>query len=437
MTALRPSLLRHLLAWTLGALLVVWGSFVWFGWQTGVHESAELTDGHLASVASLMLAQQSTRFLPAARHVKAPGSHAELKAHDYQQSLSIVEWDAQGRVVAQSGEAPALAFNPSEGFETLQLGHPPSPWRTFSRWDGPDRTRKVTVMLSVAERDELARDIAEQVIEPGLWLLPVIALVLVLAIRKGLRPLHELSHQVLVLDIHKDTHLKAPPHEEFQGVVRAIDTLMERYNAALERERALASEVAHELRTPLSSLSLHAASLRGELTPDERSAALRRIELDAARAGSVLSDLLALARASRTELAEAAQPLDLSELARSVVAEYGEIADRSGHELSLEADTPCPVTGHPVLLELALRNLVENALAHTPRGTSVCVRVSSNPPVLEVSDNGRSLTREGEVTRKPGLGLGHQVVRRVTAVHGGTLETVEGETTRYRIVLKS
>ena len=80
MTALRPSLLRHLLAWTLGALLVVWGSFVWFGWQTGVHESAELTDGHLASVASLMLAQQSTRFLPAARHVKAPGSHAELKA---------------------------------------------------------------------------------------------------------------------------------------------------------------------------------------------------------------------------------------------------------------------------------------------------------------------------------------------------------------------
>ena len=57
MTALRPSLLRHLLAWTLGALLVVWGSFVWFGWQTGVHESAELTDGHLASVASLMLAR--------------------------------------------------------------------------------------------------------------------------------------------------------------------------------------------------------------------------------------------------------------------------------------------------------------------------------------------------------------------------------------------
>jgi len=47
------------------------------------------------------------------------------------------------------------------------------------------------------------------------------------------------------------------------------------------------------------------------------------------------------------------------------------------------------------------------------------------------------LTREGEVTRKPGLGLGHQVVRRVAAVHGGTLETVEGETTRYRIVLKS
>ena len=62
---LLPSLFRHLLAWTLGALLLVWASFVYFGYRTGMHEADELTDGHLASVASLLLTHQVSGFAPA------------------------------------------------------------------------------------------------------------------------------------------------------------------------------------------------------------------------------------------------------------------------------------------------------------------------------------------------------------------------------------
>ena len=82
-----------------------------------------------------------------------------------------------------------------KGFATLQLGQPPRPWRAFSRWD-PDHVRKLTVMLSVAERDALAADIAGQVIEPGLWLLPAVALVLGFAIHRGLLPLRALAQEV-------------------------------------------------------------------------------------------------------------------------------------------------------------------------------------------------------------------------------------------------
>jgi two-component system, OmpR family, sensor histidine kinase QseC len=440
---MRPSLLRHLLLWALGALLAVWATFVAVGYRTGVHEADELTDGHLASVASLMLAQRVGEFLPAPS-AAALGGRAELKAHDYQQSLSIVVWNAEGKVLTRTGEAPTPEFSRTEGFETLRLGRPPAGWRSFSRWDGPGHARKITVLLSLDERDDLADDIAEQVAAPGLWLLPVVALVLAFAIRRGLRPLLNLSHQVNLLDIHRDTQLQAPPHEEFQAVVRSIDTLMERYNSALARERTLASEVAHELRTPLASLSLHAASLRGALTPEERSESLRRVEQEAARAGSVLAHVLALARASRAELAEAAQPLDLAALARGVVAEYGQPAYASGHDLSLDAPLACAAEGHPVLLELALRNLIDNALAHTPRGTIVQVRVSPSPPTIEVFDNGRTAALQAEAPAAPrrnlGMGLGHQVVRRVAAVHGGSFEGVEdpdGETSCYRIVLGS
>lgn len=437
---LRPSLLKHLLAWSLGALLVVWATFVAVGYRTGVHEADELTDGHLASVASLLLAQRMSEFLPS-RGAAELGGRAELKAHDYQQSLSVVVWDASGHVLARTGEAPTPTFTAEEGFETLVLGVPSATWRAFSRWDRPDHERKITVLLSMAERDDLAEDIAEQVAQPGLWLLPVVALVLTLAIRTGLRPLLDLTRQVNQLDIRPGTALQAPPHEEFKAVVHSINTLIERYGAALARERELASEVAHELRTPLASLSLHAASLRGDLAPAEREEALRRVEQDAARAGSVMADLLALARASRAELAEAAQTLDLAVLVRSVASEYGQLAWQGGHELSVEASTACPVLGHPVLLEVALRNLIDNALAHTPRGTAVQVIVSTEPPAFEVRDNGRGLAKQEEpgiARRHLGLGLGHQVVRRVAAVHGGVFDAVEvagGDITCYRLVL--
>jgi len=117
----------------------------------------------------------------------------------------------------------------------------------------------------------------------------VIALVSVLAIRVGLRPLSDLSRQVHELDIHHDPVLQAPPHEEFKAVARSIDDLIKRHNAALTRERQLASEVAHELRSPLASLALNAAALRGALSPAECDETSRRIVEDSARAGSIVS----------------------------------------------------------------------------------------------------------------------------------------------------
>lgn len=433
------SLFRHLLAWTLGSLFVVWAAFMYFGYRTGVHEADELTDGHLASVASVLFSQPSPELRRPAE-IAGMGGMTDLKAHDYQQSMSIVVWDAAGRLISHSGEAPLPPFSASEGFETVVLGDPPAPWRVFSRWNGNDRVRKIAVMVSLQERDDLADDIAEQVATPGLWLLPLVALVLVFALRRGLRPLADLSRQVNRLDVHRDDALKAPPHEEFKAIVQSIDTLIGRYNAAMSRERELASEVAHELRTPLASLRLHAASLQHARSPAELAATQRQMEVDAERAGAVLTDLLALARASRAQLADAQVPVDLAELARRVAAEFGQAALESGHELSVEAPHACPMSGHPVILELALRNLVENALAHTPAGSSVSVRVGCAPAVLEVIDDGPppgGPRAANESRRHLGLGLGHQVVRRVADIHSGRFEAFADPFTGehgYRIV---
>ena len=440
---LRPSLTRHLLAWSLGALLLVWGSFVFVGYRTGMHESDELTDGHLASVASLVLSMADGRF--AAR--TSPGAiigKPELKNHDYQQSLSVYVWDASGAVVTHTGEAPAPAFSADEGFATVQLGQPPIAWRSFSRWDGPARQRKVSVLLNLQERDELAEDIAEQIAGPGLWLLPVIALVLGLAIRRGLRPLYALSRDVHALDIHQPAALvDAHPQEEFRAMVESINTLAARYQAAMSRERELASELAHELRTPLASLTLQARALRDAPPGAQREQSLAQMEQDVLRAGHVLADLLSLARASRTELAEASQPTDLDEIARGVVGEFAQAAHESGHDLSLASPGPFAVTGHPVLLGLALRNLVENALTHTPCGTQIEVQLDPQARWIQVCDNAvqgvsghAGIGVAGGARTGLGLGLGHRVVRKIAAIHGAAFEAVAppgGFTRCYRI----
>jgi two-component system, OmpR family, sensor histidine kinase QseC len=436
-SAPQPSLTRHLLAWTLGALTLVWAVFVTFAYMTGEHEADELTDGHLASVSSLLLPlapggiepEGVPGVVPAA---KANGNGngkdgADLRAHDYQRSLTVVVWDAAGNVLSQTGAAPVPPFQVPDGFATLPLGTPPQAWRTFSRWDPPHQF-KLTVMASVQERDDLAADIAGQVIEPGLWLLPVVALVLGLAIHRGLLPLRRLAAQVHALDTQHAQKVEAPVRfEELAATVDAINRLVDRYHAALTRERALANEFAHELRTPLASIALQARGAQESPPGPAQQEALARLGADALRAGEVLAHLLALARASRAELDEAAQALDLDALARRVVSDYAPDAHAGGRELELSSPGPFPLSGHPVLLELALRNLVQNALAHTPPGTRVQVELDPRAQVLQVSDDGAQRQGPAAEAASAGvealrLGLGHRVVEKVAALHGARFE---------------
>ncbi len=441
-----PSLTGRLMAWALAALLVVWVSFVVLGYRTGVEEADELTDGHLASVASVLLSLRAVDFVApgsAALRIDMPG----LKSHDYQQSLSVVLWDADGSLIGSSGAATPPAFDVNEGFATLRLAGDGTRWRSFAQWDAAHQ-RKVMVLLNLQERDGLAEDIAQQLIEPIMWLLPVVALALGLAIWRGLRPLYALSDDVAKLDVAGAQRLpERHAMREFNSVVLSINRLVDQQSAALVRERRLANEVAHELRTPLSSIALQSSALAGALSPEDRSRAQARIGADALRAGHVLNQLLALARTSRAELHEVAVPVDLVALAQEVSADFAQMAWERQDDIAVTGPASVSLQGHPFLLELALRNLLENAIKHTPPGTQIEVQLGGRADApglparaiwLQVCDNGKRDQAQA-VAGAPAadsLRLGHEIVARVAEVHGAQFGPVAAPapfTTCYRM----
>lgn len=221
-----------------------------------------------------------------------------------------------------------------------------------------------------------------------------------------------------------------------------IEVAFAERKASEDRLRSFLSDASHELRTPLASIRGYAELQRTGMiaTDEERATAVARIEEQAARMGTLVEDLLALARLDE----EREQPTDLVELvalARDAVADAGSLD--AGREVTLRTDGDPLVLGQEAKLRQVFTNLLGNAVAHTPAGTPIDVRVGvdGDQAVIDVDDAGPGVPvavrdkiferfhREAggtARTRGPaGAGLGLAVVRGIVEAHGGTVTVAE------------
>ncbi len=444
------TLSRHLLVWTLGAQLLVWLVVVAVGWNTSQRETRKFTDGHLVAVAQLWLATASW----AAHDTTVAQPVPTEDVHEYAQDVAVMVWD-NGQLVTDSDQLARgmdTSRLPEMGLVNLVIqdaNGQPHEWRAYfetSRTDG--RERRVAALLDLKKRYALAQDIAEHLAEPSIVLLPLLALVMWWTIRRGLRPLNRLSSEVASLDAFAGQRLD-PRHrfQEFNSTVAAINTLVDTLQSQAERERQFASDVAHELRTPLASLTLQARAAQSEPSSER----LAQLEQEALRAGRILTQLLDLARAQRAASpgrtgpqTEAARPTSLGEVAGQLLATHAQQAHESRHEMALSEEAQSVyVTVQPMLLELALRNLIENALRHTPPDTQVEVKVWRDHLGcgVSVSDDGRRNAQTGRTTPAvDGLGLGLRLVERLAEQMGAVLERGGAQTpmtTRFALVWRN
>jgi len=275
----------------------------------------------------------------------------------------------------------------------------------------------------------------------SLGLLALLALVIAGIVRRGLRPLEDMSRQADVIAAGDLTRRVAPSDgtteiarlgRALNGMLAQIETAFAQRAGSEERLRSFLADASHELRTPLTSIQGYAELLRKDALrdADARERALRRIEQEAARMGVLVGDLAVLAREGQGPDPELTS-VDLAGVVEAVVDD-ARVTDRS-RPVHLVSAGRVPVLGDPTRLEQMVHNLVDNALAHTPAGTPVEVRVAraGDRAVLEVRDHGPGLDadqaarvfdrfyRGSSATRDTGSGLGLFIVATLARSFGG------------------
>ena len=264
--------------------------------------------------------------------------------------------------------------------------------------------------------------------------------------RGAMAPITALTQAAREIALTRDPRRRVPQPEArdevaelavtLDGMLRSLDEARGETEGMLARQREFVADASHELRTPLTSVLANLELLEHSLRDPDQTEAAHSALRSSRRMRRLVEDLLLLARADLGQRA-ARGPVDLADVALEAAAELGPLAAR--HELTVQAEA-APVHGaHDELVRVAL-NLVDNALNHTPPGTSICLRTGTRDDraVLAVSDDGPGVDpamagrlferfARGSGDRGGSVGIGLAIVRAVATSHGGAVALVPSE----------
>ena len=245
--------------------------------------------------------------------------------------------------------------------------------------------------------------------------------------------------------------------QTLEQMLRSLDAARGEREEAMKRQREFVADASHELRTPLTSILANLELLQvslGETDQGDERAMVNSALRSSGRMSRLVGDLLLLARADAGRIG-ARTRCDLAEIGRSAAAE---VAPTVGErELRIDSEQPLPVDGNPDELHRMVLNLLDNAVRHTPAGSTIELRLRAraDEAVVEVADDGpgvppelreqifeRFVRGEGpaDTAVGGGSGLGLAIVSAVAASHGGGAEVTEsgsgGALFRIRLPLR-
>ena len=430
-----PTIRRQLMAWVLGALSVGALLLMLSAYWLTLREIDAILDDSLRQTA-LLLADRDLRG-PIARGDPA----LALPYADTESRLVAIARRPDGAMLFTSAPELALRFDATPGMSAQRAGD--MSWRVYTV---SQSDRIVQVAQPVDARREVAAQTATQLLVPLLLLILLIGVLLVIALRRGLRPLAAANAALALRNAESldPLDLDALP-AEMRPVLRTLNDLLRRLAGAFETQRHFVANAAHELRTPITALQLQVQVLERSRDPAERDRATADLTAGIARARHLIEQLLDLSRATADGdpgRSLGAEPVALAALARDAVVRWEREAERRGIDLGAEIDAPVAARGNPAQLDILLNNLVENALRYTPAGGVVDVVAGEidGVPTLRVVDTGPGIspTDRARVFERfyrsaaalaglePGSGLGLAIVKSIADRHGASVTLHEG-----------
>lgn len=360
------------------------------------------------------------------------------------EGIMIQIWDRNGHHVYRSSTEWELPQRAALGFSTVATPH--GPVRVYS-------ALRAGVLVQAAQplsfRTRIAARSAIRLTAPLALLSAALALLVWVLVGRGLAPLGLVRDALArrAPDTLRPLESRNLP-TELQPLVNGINALMSRLDAAFRNQRAFLADAAHELRTPLAAVRLQLDVLRRAESEAERDRAGNRLAQGIGRLGTLVDQLLLLARQDAdAEVTLVRANVDPAELLARCAADHATLAEARRIDLGVADDSARPgrlqLHGEPDSLAILVANLVGNSLRYVPAGGRIDLYcgLDDGEVVLRIDDDGPGIApaerdrvfdrfyRTDYASTGPhgehGSGLGLSIVRQIATRHGASVSLLD------------
>ncbi len=388
------------------------------GFYSTLHDAHELQDDHLRDIAAMV---NANRIAVNQTDTINPG---DLNDPDFHVVVQLID-DGSSEKSSAANNAMRFPDGLNNGFHTVRVQQ--TEWRVFVQ--ALQTGGKLVVGQKTEAKNEIARHAGWRTLKRILLVIPFLILLLSLTLRRMLAPLSRLAAELNARqaeDIRELSDRGLPA--ELRPFILAVNTVLKRIANTLEQQRRFVADAAHELRSPLTALTLQTKNLALQDMSDEAHHKLDEFDRGLKRANDLIDQLLNMAR---TQLAEPEKmhTVSLQQVVRSVFEEMMPYADAKKIELEFQqsgdvSSITIPATEMDVIT--LLRNLIDNAIRYTcPEGkVEVAIQADASWIELKVQDNGAGIPVEERArvfdsfyrvlgTGQTGSGLGLSIVKSI------------------------